>query len=138
VQVGSAEELIASPVSPFVARFAGGNVLHGVASRAGEVTEVALDGGARIVSTDDAGGAVAAVVYPWEVTVAREVAPDSAQNHVRGPISAIVPVGNRVRVTVGPVTAEVTAASVERLGLREGDVAVATWKATATTLVPLG
>jgi molybdate transport system ATP-binding protein len=138
VQVGSAEELIASPVSPFVARFAGGNVLHGVASRAGEVTEVALDGGARIVSTDDAGGVVAAVVYPWEVTVAREVAPDSAQNHVRGPISAIVPVGNRVRVTVGPVTAEVTAASVERLGLREGDVAVATWKATATTLVPLG
>ena len=29
VQLGRADELIASPVSPFVARFAGGNVLHG-------------------------------------------------------------------------------------------------------------
>jgi ABC-type sulfate/molybdate transport systems ATPase subunit len=138
VQLGTAEELIAAPVSPFVARFAGGNVLHGVAHRAGDVTEVALEGGTRVVSTDAADGDVAAIVYPWEVTVAREVAADSAQNHVRAPIAAIVPLGNRVRVTVGPVTAEVTAASVERLGLREGEAAVATWKATATTLVPLG
>ena len=29
VQTGTPEELIASPASPFVARFAGGNVLHG-------------------------------------------------------------------------------------------------------------
>ena len=42
VQVGSPEELIAAPVSPFVARFAGGNVLHGRARRSGGVTAVEL------------------------------------------------------------------------------------------------
>jgi len=38
---------------------------------------------------------------------------------------------------VGPLTAEVTTASAERLGLREGDLVVASFKATATRLVPL-
>jgi ABC-type sulfate/molybdate transport systems ATPase subunit len=137
VQTGRAEELIAQPVSPFVARFAGGNVLAGRAQRAGDVTEVVLETGAHVFATDPVTGDVAAIVYPWEVTVAREVAVDSAQNHVRAPVTAIVPLGDRVRVTVGPVTAEVTASSATRLGLREGDVAVATWKATATRLVPL-
>ena len=49
-----------------------------------------------------------------------------------------MPVGNRVRVRLGGVTAEVTAASAERLGLRVGESAVATFKATGTRLVPLG
>ena len=45
--------------------------------------------------------------------------------------------GNRRRVRVGPLTAEITAASAERLGLKEGDVVVAAFKATATRLTPL-
>jgi molybdopterin-binding protein len=48
-----------------------------------------------------------------------------------------VPVGNRRRVRVGPVTAEITAASSERLGLKAGEVVVAEFKATATRLTPL-
>ena len=36
---------------------------------------------------------------------------------IRGEIRSIAHVGNRVRVRVGPVTAEVTEASVEKLGL---------------------
>ena len=46
-------------------------------------------------------------------------------------------IGNRVRVAIGPLTAEVTSDSVERLGVREGERLVATWKATATRLVAL-
>ena len=46
-------------------------------------------------------------------------------------------VGNRVRVRVGPVTAEVTSSSAERLDLARGGVAYATFKATGTRLVPL-
>jgi hypothetical protein len=38
---------------------------------------------------------------------------------------------------VGPLAAELTAASAERLGLRVGEVVVASFKATATRLVPL-
>jgi molybdopterin-binding protein len=40
-----------------------------------------------------------------------------------------------VRVRIGPLTAEVTAASAERLSLRRGEVVTATFKATATRIV---
>jgi molybdate transport system ATP-binding protein len=137
VQIGTAEELIAAPVSPFVARFAGGNVLHGRAHRAHTLTAVELDDRNLIVSSDDATGEVAAIVYPWDVTLSRALPSDSAQNHVQGAVTSVVPVANRMRVTVGAVTAEITAESAQRLQIREGDLLVASWKATATRLVPL-
>lgn len=137
VQIGRADELIAAPVSAFVARFAGGNVLHGQARRAGTLTSVELDGRNVIISSDDASGEVAAVVYPWDVTLSRALPSDSAQNHVQGSVTSVVPVANRMRVTVGAVTAEITAESAQRLQIREGDVLVASWKATATRLVAL-
>jgi len=135
VQIGTAEELIAAPVSPFVARFAGGNVLQGRARRDGELTAVELVDRSVVLSADPAEGDVAAIVYPWDVTLARALPSDSAQNHLQAEVQSIVPVGNRVRVTVGPVTAEVTAESARRLSIREGDLLVASWKATATRLV---
>jgi molybdate transport system ATP-binding protein len=134
-QVGTPNQLLAAPASPFVARFAGGNVLHGRARAVEALTAVELVDGTVIFSTDDARGDVAAVVYPWDVTLARSAPADSAQNHVQGPVSTAVPVANRVRVTIGPVTAEVTADSAARLGIREGEHLVASWKATATRLV---
>ena len=138
VQDGTAAQLIAAPSSPFVAEFAGACLLRGRARHDGDLTRVALESGGEIASTDAASGDVAAVVYPWEVTLARAEPADSAQNHVRGRVTAVVPVANRVRVTVGPVTAEVTTASAARLALREGDELVATWKAAGTRLVPFG
>ncbi|HUZ80880.1 MAG TPA: ABC transporter ATP-binding protein [Gaiellaceae bacterium] len=137
VQLGSPEQLIAAPVSPFVARFAGGNVLHGRAHRADGLTTVELADRTLVISTDDAEGEVAAIVYPWELTLARALPGDSSQNHVQAVVTSVVPVANRVRVTLGPVTAEVTAESAARLGVREGDLLIASWKATATRLVAL-
>jgi len=138
VQVGSPAELIAGPTSPFVADFTGGNLLRGTARPAPSgLTEVILTDGSRIFSTDRLEGHVGAIVYPWEVAVAREAPLDSAQNHVAGPIASLVPVANRVRVRVGPLTAEITAASAERLALRQGEPVVASFKATGTRLVPL-
>jgi len=55
---------------------------------------------------------------------------------VGGRIGSVVAVGNRVRVRVGPLTAEVTAASAERLGLERGERVVAVFKATGTRLLP--
>ena len=57
-------------------------------------------------------------------------------NVIRGAIRSVVHVGNRVRVRIGPVTAEVTDASVEQLGLVLGSSVVASFKATGTRLVP--
>lgn len=138
VQVGSPAELVAAPTSAFVADFTGGNLLRGLARPgASGLTEVTLEDGARIFSTDPLEGHVGAVVYPWEVSVAREAPVDSAQNHVTGRIASLVPVANRVRVRIGPLTAEITSASAERLALRQGEQVVASFKATGTRLVPL-
>ncbi|MGZ8783745.1 MAG: TOBE domain-containing protein [Gaiellaceae bacterium] len=139
VQEGRPEELVAAPADAFVAALTGGNLLPGVArgSRDG-LTEVTLDSGGVVYSTDDAAGRVGVVVSCWDVTVAREAPPDSALNHLRAPVASLVRLGNRTRVRVGPLTAEVTAASAERLALTEGEPVVATFKATATRLVPLG
>ncbi len=137
LQVGSAADLVASPADAFVASFTGANVLHGVARSSGGLTEVALDGGGSIWTTDAGEGPVALAVYPWDVSIGHETPGDSAVNHVRAPISSVVALGNRVRVRVGPLTAEITARSADRLRLREGDIVVATFKATATRLVRL-
>jgi molybdopterin-binding protein len=96
-----------------------------------------LDEGVTIVSTDEADGPVGVVVHPWEISISRNETGDSAQNHLRAPIESIVPVGNRRRVRVGPLTAEITAASSERLGLKADEVVVAGFKATATRLTQL-
>ncbi len=138
VQLGAPADLVARPADPFVASFTGGNLIPGIASRReGGLTEIVLETGGFLYSTDGLEGRVGVVVHPWEVSVAREPPGDSTLNHVRAPIVAMTPAGNRVRVRVGPLVAELTAASAERLGLEPGVVAVASFKATAARLVPL-
>ena len=138
LQLAAPAELVAAPADAFVAGFTGANLLHGIASPGpGGLTRVVLDGGGEAFTTEAGTGPVALAVYPWEVSVALAETGDSAVNHVRAPIGSVVRLGNRVRVRVGPLTAELTAASAERLGLAPGDIVVATFKATATRLVPL-
>jgi molybdopterin-binding protein len=134
-QLASPADLVAAPADPFVATLTGANVLRGEAGEADGLTELALPTGERIRSTESAVGPAVAVVYPWELTLSRTAPDDSAQNHLEGEVASLVPVGNRVRVRVGPVTAEITADSADRLGLRVGERAVASFKATATKLL---
>ena len=137
LQLAAPEDLVAEPADGYVAELAGANLLPGDARRTGDgLTEIRLDAGATWYSTDPASGRVDAVVYPWELAIAREPPADSALNHLQGEIRSVVRVGSRVRVAIGPLAAEVTAASADRLGLRRGDVVVATAKATATRAVP--
>jgi len=136
-QLGTPAELVASPADPFVASLTGANVLRGRArALATGLTELELPTGELIRSTDPAEGDAVAIVYPWEVTLSRTPPDDSAQNHLAGVVASLVPVGNRVRARVGPVTAEITAESSERLGLQVGGRAVASFKATATRMLP--
>jgi molybdate transport system ATP-binding protein len=135
-QVAPPAELVGAPADAFVASLAGGNVLRGFARTRDGLTEVALEDGGVVWSTDEGEGPVAVLVYPWDVALARVAAVDSSLNHVHAPITSLVLVGNRVRVRVGALTAEVTAASAERLALAPGDRVVASFKATATRLLP--
>jgi molybdate transport system ATP-binding protein len=136
-QLARPAELVAAPRDAFVASFTGANLLHGEAHGTVGMTQIRLPDGTCVYSTDEATGAVGVVVYPWDISLSREHAEDSALNVLHGEVSSVVEIGNRVRVRVGPITAEVTAASAERLELAVGARVYATFKATGTRLVPL-
>ncbi len=142
VQEGSAGELAAAPRTSFVADFTGAVVLTGSATAGPEgLTQVALDGGGSVMSTDAGDGAVAVSVFPWEIAVRPLDGAEptgSEQNRLEAEITSITELGNRVRLGLAagqPLAAEVTLASTHRLELREGTRVVATWKAAATRLV---
>lgn len=159
VQRGAPAEVAARPATPFVAGLTGAVVLTGVASSADHgLAKVALDGGGTVLSTDPvpaSGGAatrpvpVAVTTHPWEITLhpVDERPGDlvdvggSARNALAATVTAITPIGNRVRVgldTGQPLAAEVTGAAIERLGLQVGDRVTAAWKASATRVLDRG
>jgi molybdate transport system ATP-binding protein len=136
-QLGSPEELVARPNDPFVASFTGANLLRGHAEILDDgLTRVRLETGEIIYSTDSVRDEVGVVVYPWDVAVGRVQVDGSAMNLLAGEVASVVQVGNRVRVRIGPLIAEVTAASAEKLELARGGTAYASFKATGTRLVP--
>jgi molybdate transport system ATP-binding protein len=139
-QSGSPTELVEAPASPFVASLAGVNYFAGTASARGDLTEVIADGWSRpLLSTDLAQGRVGVVVYPWEVSLSQLPPQGSALNAVAARVRRVSFVGNRARVSLDShpvVVAEVTDESIRHLGLVPGAHVVASWKATATRLVP--
>ncbi|WP_320670490.1 ABC transporter ATP-binding protein [Patulibacter defluvii] len=142
VQRGDAATVAARPATPFVADLTGAVVLTGVAS-AGDhgLTQIALDGGGTVLSTDPGRGAVAVTTQPWEITLHPPVAADaegSARNALTATVTAITPLGNRVRVGLDagqPLVAEITAAARDGLGLAVGQRVTAAWKASATRVL---
>jgi molybdate transport system ATP-binding protein len=131
-QQGSPADLVARPADPFVASFTGANLLRGTPSGAGSIR---LEDGTVIRAAEEEEGATTLAVYPWDITVATHPPDDSALNVVAGTITAITELGNRARVTIGPVSAEITAESLRRLGLETGGRVYATFKATGTRVV---
>jgi ABC-type sulfate/molybdate transport systems ATPase subunit len=130
-QAGAPSELVAQPADAFVASFTGANVLQGHA----EGTRVRLADGTVVAVAEPAHGEVALAVYPWDVTVALDEPHDSALNVVHAEIRSIATFGSRVRVAIGPISAEITSESLERLGLAVGRPAYASFKATGTRVV---
>ena len=143
VQRGSASQLAATPSTAFVADFTGALVLTGtVRPTPGELTVVDLDGGGIASTTDRGTGRVALSVYPWEITIAPAAVgtDESAQNRLLARITSMTSVGNRVRLGLAagqPLIAEVTGKSAHDLQLEVGREVTASWKATATRLIPL-
>jgi molybdate transport system ATP-binding protein len=144
VQAGDPAEISARPRSPFVADFAGAVVLHGDASgEAGGLTLVRLRGGGEVRSVDPGRGAVAVSVFPWEISL-EPPGPGtagSALNRVEGEVASVTTIGNRARVGIlvpQPLSAEITAESATRMGLRPGVRVTAAWKAAATRLIATG
>ncbi len=138
-QVGTAAELIDAPADPFVVSLTGGNLLTGTAralARGG--SEVLLDDGSVVRSDARATGRVGVAVYPWEVSV--RAAGSSTNGHVNAivaPVSSLAPEGGRLRVRVGALTAEGPREELERLGLRRGEHAMASFSPSHARLLAL-
>ncbi len=142
IQLGTPAEVAARPAAGFVASLVGAVVLTGTAHPAADgLTAVELDGGGTILSSDLVHGRVSASVYPWEIELHRPHGEHhgSARNELVGTVASRWTIGGRVRVGIDaaqPLVAEVTEASIVRLGLEVGSPVRATWKAVATRLLP--
>jgi len=140
IQFAAPSELVEAPASAFVASLAGVNYFAGTAGRRGDLTEVRGEGWARpLLSTDAMAGPVGVSVYPWEISLSPTAPESSALNVVPGTVRRVSLVGNRARVSLDcrpSIVAEVTEDSVRHLRLVPGSPVVASWKATATRLVP--
>ena len=137
-QIGAPGDLVAEPGDPFVASFTGANLLNGYGELAAGVTRVRLADGTVVTTADEARGEVVLAVYPWDITISTVPPNDSAMNLISAPIRGITELGNRIRVSIGPVSAEITADSLRRLGLQVGQPAYASFKATGTRVVANG
>ena len=139
LQEGPVASVARKPRAPWLAELLGANACHGH-SRGGQVV---VDGGGRLVAVDvpSADGAeVLAVFAPHAVTVHRDRPTGSARNVWPVTVRQLTDVGGRVWVDADgapSVVAEVTSAAVADLGLREGQQAWVSVKATEVTVVPL-
>ncbi len=135
-QSGTRDDLLRHPRSAYVAELVGTNLLYGTSRRGAGTTEIRTGTGANTVGPDAAEGEVFATVSPHDITLYLERPEASAQNLLTGPILELTPEppgGERVRVALGtspPLVAEVTREAVGALGLREGMVVHAGFKAT--------
>jgi molybdate transport system ATP-binding protein len=137
-QLGTVAELVERPVDAFVAAFIGGNVVLGVAAALpGGGSEVRLDDGSVVRSADAGHGRVGVAIAPWRIAVHREPPPD-ADNRLPGTVAAVTPEEGRVRVRVGELVAEVSPEEAQRLELRRGVPAWASFAAADARIVATG
>ena len=138
VQVGTIAELLRAPASAFVAAFVGTNYFVGEARRMGEATEIALDDGTRVKSSDAVVGRVGVAVPPWLVAIGDAASAEPEGNAVVGAVTGVAPRGGLLRVTVaGPpvIVADVPADAPLAAELIVGAIVVASWPAAVTRLV---
>ena len=141
---GALAGILAAPASTYVAEFLGVNLFQGrVVERQGSGTALVAVGEARLVIPDpgDAHG-VRLVLHPREVVLSLTPPAGSARNCLSGVIRELAPEpphGDTLRVTLASdptVTAQVTRAAAEALGLRPGLLAHASFKATSLQVSP--
>ncbi|MCX6400225.1 MAG: TOBE domain-containing protein, partial [Propionibacteriales bacterium] len=128
---GPAGVVLTRPRSAFAARFAGLNLVAGVATTDG----VRRPDGTVLHGTvadprPPSGTPAVAVFRPSAVAVHREPPGGSPRNVLPVQITEIEPVGDVVRVRAGDLAADVTLASVAELGLAPGLTVTFAVKAT--------
>ncbi len=143
LQVGTPADIFRSPARKRVADFIGvGNMLAGLlAERIDESLVVVKANGNTLQAISDLeeGSRVWVLIRTEDVTFSLRQAETSARNTFKGPITAMTPVGNLVRIEIDcgfPLVGVVTARTVAEMGLEPGVELFASFKATAIHLIP--
>jgi molybdate transport system ATP-binding protein len=132
VQAGDLSELRQRPATPYVASFAGTNLYRGQAHGLGDGSSEVQIGAAQLIVQGEYEGDISIVLDPDAVTLSSSLHETSARNVLRGPVEAIVPDRGAFRVTLAsdpPISARVTAHSLETLDVRSGQSLYAGFKA---------
>ncbi len=118
VETGPAAEVLSRPRSRFAARIAGLNLVRGT-WQDGHVTapDDVLLGGEVVGPPPASGDEVVAVFRPSAVAVFRGAPGGSPRNALPVRVADLQPVGDRIRVRAGDLSADVTPAAVSDLGL---------------------
>ncbi|PKN36011.1 MAG: ABC transporter ATP-binding protein [Deltaproteobacteria bacterium HGW-Deltaproteobacteria-19] len=143
VQIGDPGDVMNRPQDEFVASFVGvETVLSGkiVGSGAGTVTVQVPGGKIESVGVGQVGDPVLCCIRPELVTLSTGSPTESAsaRNVLPGRIVKVIPMGLFYKVNIDcgfPLTAYVTASSVENLTLAEGSAVCSSFKATAVHLI---
>lgn len=137
LQIGDRQELLRHPKSRFVAELTGVNFFEGAITRTTEdgLAEINVNGTPiYAVANGREAGETLVTFFPSDVSISLEAPSSSAVNVIRSNVKEIVHLGDKVRVSLNgalPLCAEITAGSLERMGLKAGDVVYASLKATA-------
>jgi tungstate transport system ATP-binding protein len=141
VQSGSPREIFSTPASEEIARFVGiENVLEGkVIANNDCIVDISVNNQVIYgVSSCQTGGSVNVFIRPEDVTLSLEEPSGSARNVFPGKITALVPTGQLLRVSLDcgfPLIALITGMSAGEMGLEIGRTIYASFKATAIHVI---
>jgi molybdate transport system ATP-binding protein len=138
-QKGAREELLSRPRTPFVAALFGLNHFRAELGGGGGLREARAAGIAFHVLAHGLEGTVWLAFAPSSVTLSAERPHGSAQNTFRGTIREVLPLADRVRVTIdcgAPLAADVVREAATALVVAPGRELWASVKATAIEVYP--
>ncbi|MGH2591776.1 MAG: TOBE domain-containing protein, partial [Actinomycetota bacterium] len=141
-QSGTPDDIRSAPRTRYAADLVGVNAFRGRLEWLEEgAGRIVTDEGSIVVPWPDRfeHGDAVGVLRPADVTLSLERPAGSARNVLRGRVLSVAIEGDRARVrlaTSPALVADVTPGSVERLGLREGVQAWASFKAVEVEVLP--
>ena len=133
-QVGTRDQLLSQPRTPFVAELAGLNLYRAELAPGRGLKEARVGAVSFHVLADDAQGPSFVAFTPAEVALSEQQLPGSARNAFSGRVVSVLPLPDRLRVVLDVgvlMAAEVTREAGGSLGLDSGRPLWASVKATA-------
>jgi molybdate transport system ATP-binding protein len=138
VQSGKLGALRTRPATPYVASFAGTNLYQGLAHSLGDGSSALHLPSAEIIVQGEFDGEIGVIVDPDAVALSAHVPETSARNRFSGPVETVTPDRGAFRVTLAsnpPISARITAHSLEALGAIPGAVLHASFKAVEARIL---